>query len=175
MKSKLFLVLFAMLLCFSFSSKAQILLGGGPLYGDDIEEIGINLRAYTFIGDKICFGPEFTAFRNHNTMINGEDVELGLWEVNFNGHYIFEVAEGLGLYPVGGLNYSREVERVEGHSDVIEDAFGVNLGFGVHYEHKKIILYTEYDRLFSNLRQNSFTVGILFHLGKEKESKGEGQ
>ena len=145
------------------------------MYGDDIEEIGANLRLYTFIGDRICFGPEFTIFGNHNTMIDGDAAELGLWEVNFNGHFIFEVGEGLGLYPVTGLNYSREVERVEGHADVVEDAFGVNLGFGVHYELKNTILYTEYDRLFSDLRQNSFTIGILFHLGKKGRERKEDQ
>lgn len=152
---------------------AQILLGGGPMYGDDIEEIGVNLRTYTFIGERICFGPEFTIFGNHDTMIDGETAELGLWEINFNGHYIFEVREGLGLYPVVGLNFSREVEKVEGHDDVIESVFGTNLGFGVHYEHKNLILYTEYDRLFSDLRQNSFTIGVLFHL--RKKHKGHQQ
>ncbi|MCE7997189.1 MAG: porin family protein [Roseivirga sp.] len=155
-------------------ANAQLLVGGGPLYGDDIEEVGSNLRLYTFIGDKICFGPEFTAFGKHDTMIDGEQAELGLWEINFNGHYIFEVGEGLGLYPVAGLNYSKERETIEGHDDVVEDALGVNLGFGVHYELNRFILYTEYDRLFSDLRQNSFTVGILFHLGKKHETKKEG-
>lgn len=174
MKLKLILVLLLSFLC-NAKGISQILLGGGPLYGDDIEEIGINLRAYTFIGDKICFGPEFTTFSKHNTIINGEEAEIGLWEANFNGHYIFEVSEGLGLYPVAGLNYSREVEKVEGHSDVIEDAFGLNFGFGVHYEHKNMIFYTEYDHLFSDLRQNSFTVGVLFHLGKKAEHNAAGQ
>lgn len=152
-------------------AKAQLLVGGGPLYGDDIEELGANLRLYTFIGDKICFGPEFTAFGKHETVIDGDPAELSLWEVNFNAHYIFEVNEGLGLYPVAGLNYSKETEDIEGHSDLTEDAFGVNLGFGVHYELQKFIVYTEYDRLFSDLSQNSFTLGVLFHLGKKGHGK----
>lgn len=161
--------------CFVQQGMSQLLLGGGPLYGDDIEELGANLRVYTFIGDKICFGPEFTFFGKHDTMIDGEPAELGLWEINFNGHYIFEVNEGLGLYPVAGFNYSKETEMLEGHDDVIEDAFGVNLGFGVHYEVNKFIFYTEYDRLFSDLRQNSFTIGVLFHLGKQPNEKEESQ
>jgi len=173
MKFRLALIVLLSIL-FNGQAVSQILLGGGPLYGDDIEEIGINLRAYTFIGDKICFGPEFTAFGKHNTIIGGEDAEIGLWEANFNGHYIFEVSEGLGLYPVAGFNYSREIEKVEGHTDVIEDAFGLNFGFGVHYEYEKMIFYAEYDHLFSDLRQNSFTVGVLFHLGK-KGHKEDGQ
>ena len=143
------------------------------MYGDDIEEFGLNLRAYTFLNDKICFGPEFTLFGNHDTMIDGEEAEVGLYEINFNGHYIFEVGEGLGLYPVAGFNYSRELERIDGHADVIEDALGVNLGMGLHYETGKLILYTEYDRLFSELRQNSFTIGLLFHLGKKHEKEAE--
>lgn len=143
------------------------------MYGDDIEEFGLNFRAYTFVNDKICFGPEITVFGNHDTVISGEEAELGLWEVNFNAHYIFEAAEGLGIYPVAGLNYSRERERVEGHDDLIEDAFGVNLGMGLHYEVNKMVFYTEYDRLFSNLHQNSFTIGVLFHLGKKHKAHKE--
>ena len=168
-------LIFALLIsvCFFHQASAQLLLGGGPLYGDDIEEFGANLRLYTFVGDNICFGPEFTLFGKHNTVIDGDPAELSLWEVNFNGHYIFEVNHGLGIYPVAGLNYSRETEVIEGHDDVIENAFGVNLGLGVHYEYNQFIFYTEYDRLFSDLRQNSFTLGVLFHLGKQHEKKGE--
>lgn len=160
-----------LLLIITQLAKAQLLVGGGPLYGDDIEELGANIRLYTFVGDKICFGPEFTAFGKHDTMIDGEAAELSLWEVNFNGHYIFEVSEGLGLYPVAGFNYSKETEAIAGHADAIEDAFGINLGIGVHYELNKLIVYTEYDRLFSDLSQNSFTVGVLFHLGKKGQKK----
>lgn len=155
----------------SHHATAQLLIGGGPLYGDDIDELGANLRLYTFIGDKICFGPEFTVFGKHETLIDGDPAELSLWEANFNAHYIFEVSEGLGLYPVAGLNYGKETEVVEGHSDFTEDALGLNLGFGVHYELHRFILYTEYDRLFSDLGQNSFTIGILFSLGS-KEHEG---
>lgn len=174
MIKRLFFALLTVL-CVSNQGVAQLLVGGGPLYGDDIEEFGANFRVYTFIGDKICFGPEFTAFGKHNITVDGDPAELGLWEVNFNGHYIFEVSEGLGLYPVAGLNYSKETETIEGHGDVVEDAFGVNLGLGIHYEFNKLIFYTEYDRLFSDLSQNSFTVGVLFHLGKKAEGEKESQ
>ena len=165
---------FVILLSFTFfqTAQAQLLLGGGPIYGDDISEFGLNLRAYTFVGEHICFGPEFTKFGNHEALIDGDPGEVGLWEVNFNGHFIFEVNEGLGIYPLTGLNYSREVEMVERHEDEVISAFGANVGLGVHYETHKTVLYAEYDRLLSDLGQNSFTVGILFFLGKHKE-KGE--
>lgn len=99
--------------------------------------------------------------------MGGEEAEIGLWEINFNTHYIFEVGEGLGVYPLTGLNFSREVEKVEGHSDVVESVVGLNLGFGAHYEKNRLLFYAEYDRLISDLGQNSFTVGVLFILGKE--------
>lgn len=150
-----------------FSGLAQIIPGGGIIYGDDIEEVGINLRAYKFLNERICFGPEFTYFNKHQTVIGGEEAEIGLWEINFNTHYIFEVGEGLGVYPLTGLNFSREVEKMEGHSDVVESVVGLNLGFGAHYEKNRLLFYAEYDRLISDLGQNSFTVGVLFILGKE--------
>lgn len=149
------------------TSNAQIIPGGGIIYGDDIEEVGINLRAYKFVNEKICFGPEFTLFNKHNTVIGGENAEIGLWEINFNAHYIFEIGEGLGVYPLTGVNFSREVEKVEGHSDVKESVLGLNAGFGAHYEKNKLLFYAEYDRLISDLGQNSFTLGVLFILGKD--------
>ncbi|MBO3697969.1 outer membrane beta-barrel protein [Roseivirga sp. E12] len=166
MKSRI--VLIALFYCMALSPVfAQIIPGGGIIYGDDIEEVGINLRAYKFFNERICFGPEFTYFNKHQTVIGGEQAEIGLWEINFNAHYIFEVGEGLGLYPLTGLNFSREVEKVEGHSNLSESVLGFNLGFGAHYEKNKLLFYAEYDRLISDLGQNSFTVGVLFILGKE--------
>ena len=175
MKRSLFFSLFCLVTFFN-TIKAQVLLGGGPIYGDDISELGINLRAYTFLGENICLGPEFTRFGRHDALIGGDPGEVGLWEVNFNGHFIFEVGEGLGVYPLTGLNYSREVEMREGHEDEVISAFGANVGLGLHYETRSAVLYAEYDRLISDLGQNSFTVGILFFLGKsEKEEKAHEQ
>ncbi len=166
MKSRVSITVLIFFASFS-TALSQIIPGGGIIYGDDIQEAGVNLRAYTFVNERICFGPEFTLFNKHKTTIGGEEAEIGLWEINFNTHYIFEVGEGLGLYPLTGLNFSREVERVEGHNDVAESVLGFNLGFGAHYEKNKLLFYVEYDRLISDLGQNSFTVGLLFVLGKE--------
>lgn len=59
--------------------KSPITGRGWPLYGDDIEEPGANLRLYTFVGAKICFGPEFITFGKHETTIDGDSAELSLW------------------------------------------------------------------------------------------------
>ena len=51
----------------------------------------------------MCFGPEFSQFFEKTERINGEDVSKKLNEFNFNIHYVFEINESLGFYPLTGL------------------------------------------------------------------------
>ena len=77
--------------------QSQILAGAAGIYGDDIKEPGVNLRLYYYNNGKICFGPEFSFFNKHREVVDGEEITKKLWEFNFNGHYIIETTERLGL------------------------------------------------------------------------------
>ena len=154
--------------------QAQLLIGAAGIYGDDIQEPGVNLRLYYYNNGKICFGPEFSLFNSHKEIVDGEEVTTKLWEFNFNGHYIFETTERLGLYPLVGLNVSRETEDIEGLGRVAEEtSLGVNVGAGAHYVFNRFLLFAEYDYLISNLHQNSFQVGFLIHLGRKTNREEE--
>lgn len=50
------------------------------------------------------------------------------WGLNFNGHYLFNLAPGANVYPLVGLNYTNVGWK--GNSD---GKLGVNLGGGVEY------------------------------------------
>lgn len=147
-------------------------LGGGAVYGDDIENIGIHFRGYYNLADnKVCFGPEFSNFFKKTETIQGEEISKRLSELNFNVHYIFEISEHWGLYPLTGTNISFEKEEVEvGLLKETEELteFGINLGFGAHRQFGNLILFMEYDHLFSKLSQNSFLLGAFITFGRRE-------
>ena len=149
-------------------------LGGAALYGDDIGKMGIHARGYfNSKNGKTCFGPEYSHFIKSTEIINGHEVSKKLNELNFNLHYIIELKHKWGLYPLVGLNMSFEKEETKNNLGEIEvnkhDAFGVNLGAGIHRMEEKWILFAEYDHLFSDLSQNSYLIGAFFTFGKTSE------
>ncbi len=146
-------------------------VGAGLAYGDDIKEPGINLRAYyNLANNKVCFGPEFTYFKKRTESTLNEDLDISLFELNFNIHYILEVTHKFGIYPLGGLNYSQENEK---YSDVAKEEvvkkWGLNLGMGAHYAIHKFVVFLEYDHLLSDLSQNTFIFGTFYTFGKKHE------
>lgn len=179
MKGQSRLILSILIFIFQYQlGYSQFLLGVGAVYGDDIQEPGMNVRATYFTHERICFGPEFTIFQSHQVQKDGEDIELNLWEVNFNGHYVFELTHHLGIFPLVGLNISREREEIESPDESLvlrETAWGVNLGFGAHYGVGRFLFFAEYDYLFSDLSQSSFIGGVAFIIDPKKfKEKGEG-
>lgn len=148
-------------------------LGAAGIYGDDIENVGIHLRGYYNLkNNKICFGPEFSYFLTADEIVGGEPVEKKLNEWNFNFHYIIELNEKWGVYPLSGLNVSFEKETVltgpdQGEHSISE--FGVNVGFGIHRAVNKWVIFSEYDHLFSELSQNSILLGAFYTFGKSKK------
>lgn len=172
-------LLFALLSSLIYEGAAQSFsIGTAGIYGDDIGNAGIQLRGYyNMKGNRVCFGPEFSSFFTTSESHNGEVTKRKLSEMNFNLHYIIEITEKWGVYPLAGLNYSIEKEEVEVSSEIEKhnlEKLGTNLGIGVHRAKNKWVFFGEYDHLFSELSQNSFIVGAFFTLGKtHNEHKNE--
>ena len=104
--------LISICLCFGVHGlKAQEstwLIGAGPSVELDNGLIGVNARFYYGPNETICFGPELSYFPNDQIE---SDLELSVLDLNFNGHFILELVQNLGLYALTGLNYSIEEER----------------------------------------------------------------
>ncbi|WP_190808928.1 outer membrane beta-barrel protein [Flagellimonas sp. S3867] len=168
------LLILLLYLSFLDTSAQSWSLGGGAVYGDDIENIGIHFRGYYNLpNNKVCFGPEYSNFFEKSETENGEETNKSLNEINFNIHYIIEISEHWGLYPLTGANLSFEKEEIE--IDLIKQSedtskFGVNLGFGIHRQVGNMVLFAEYDHLFGNLSQNSFLLGVFVIFGEGIDS-----
>lgn len=159
-------VLILSLLLISGSLSAQrYSIGLATAYGNDIETVGYQIRAYYNVDHKTCFGPEFTYFPETTHTVAGEQVDVSLTEYNFNGHHhLYFGLEHLGIYPLGGLNYS--IEKI---GEEEETAFGFNIGAGLHYSKKKWTFFSEVIHLTGDLSEETFVFGIFYIPGKSHE------
>ena len=130
----------------------SVTFGLGLPYSFELESPGINSRLYYNIGEKLCFGPEFSMFSN-------DEVDL----IDFDAvvHYIFETPI-TGIYPVVGINYTIESEDSELHGTTEEEAWGVLFGLGVHRNFKKWTCFLEYTRVESDLHDQFSTIGLMY-------------
>jgi len=121
-----------LIVCKTAISQENIVLGFGPTLELDESIVGGNLRVYYGLNKQFCFGPEISFFPYQE--INDE-YQLSIVDLNFNAHYIFEINHKLGVYPLSGLNYTIEKERLIEEQDLTaqEEEFGLNYGLGVHY------------------------------------------
>ena len=124
-------------------------IGVGTTYSFKLETVGVNARAYYNIGEKWCFGPEFSYVKSN---------EATSYDMSVIGHYIIETPL-VGIYPVVGGNYSIE----EGAYETIS-AFGIVFGGGVHRNFKKITVFGEYTHIQSELQDDFVSLGLMLNI-----------
>ncbi|PWJ44233.1 outer membrane beta-barrel protein [Sediminitomix flava] len=171
--------LVALFVVVNLSQAQTFSIGTSAVYGDDIEEAGFNLRGMVHLDKHIGLVAEYTTFHQHDEIAHHELEQKRLWEINLNAEYNIHLLKHLGIYPLVGLNYSHELEDIheltgaETHSYTAQNhdshheinSFGMNLGAGIHYELGHFEPFVEYGHLFSDLPQNVFSVGLMYHIG----------
>lgn len=141
----------------SCNCHAQLLVGTGTSYGTDIQQFALHTRVYYYPSERICFGPEFSYFPK--TSENGISRQLTEYGLAF--HYIFELNEKLGIYPLTSFNYSREVENSHQHTQ-LNTAFGIGFGAGLHASFGDFFPFIEGKYLTGNLAQASVNAGVIY-------------
>ncbi|GAA4272761.1 outer membrane beta-barrel protein [Aquimarina gracilis] len=146
------------------------MLGIAPSLEMNEQLLGINGRIYYGPNDHFCFGPEVTFFPYQE--IN-EEYELSLTELNLNTHYIFELTHKLGIYPLAGLNYSIEKERLINQNTQTkeENEFGLNYGFGAHYNLKKLFAFIEFKGVAGKLNDEFISAGVIFSIFRKTQKQ----
>ena len=140
--------------------EAIFIIGLGPTLELEESLYGINGRFYYGVNESFCFGPEVSFFPYQSV---GHDEEQSIVDLNFNAHYIFELTEKLGLYPLAGANYTIDKIRVTDEHDEneTESEFGLNYGFGAHYEVSNFFIFSEFKGVIGRLSDEFITVGII--------------
>lgn len=131
--------------------ESSFTIGTSAIYGLDFNGAGINGRLYYNMTEHFCLGPEFSYLTSS---------DKSLYDVNLIAHYIFDV-EGIGIYPVGGLNYSKENKTTSLHGAESEEALGIVTGAGIHRNFKRLTVFAEYSHHFSAIPDDFLNLGFL--------------
>jgi len=169
-KSYFLQLVLVLIVCKTAISQENIILGVGPSLELEENILGANIRTYYGLNERFCFGPEVSYFPHQD--INDE-YQLSIVDLNFNAHYIFEISHKIGVYPLSGLNYTIEKERLIEDNDEDEqvDEFGLNYGLGVHYNLGNFYVFGEFKGIAGQLNDQFLTAGVIFSLKRfEKES-----
>ena len=135
--------------------ESSFTIGVAGVYGFGFSGAGINARAYYNLTEHFCFGPEIS-------FLSVSDQSLT--DINLVAHYIVDV-KGIGIYPVGGVNYSIEKENSKDHGLHTVRTSGLVTGVGLHRNFKRFTLFTEYSHHFSSIPDDLIALGALitFH------------
>ncbi|MGQ1892052.1 outer membrane beta-barrel protein [Thermophagus sp. OGC60D27] len=144
---------------------AQLNIGGGLTFGtqaafdEDGEKmgVGLTLKGVYVINEKWSVSPDFTYYFPSG----GDYFDVSLWQLNANAHYHFFEMTDLGLYALGGLNYSHMKWEYDGDEwigwDDSDGEIGLNLGIGANVS--RFFGELKYDTAFEQL---ALSIGIYF-------------
>lgn len=169
------LLILAVLVTAAISANAQFKFGLGASLGTkaaigtsgDKVGFGANARALYNIGNFGISGG-FTYFIPSSVSFDEAGVSakttLNLYQINADAHYTFFKAPKIGIYGLGGLNYTIASAKAEYTPDsfgfsgtVSDDKIGVDLGAGADFSN--IFVEGKYDTALKGL---TFTVGYMF-------------
>lgn len=145
-------------------------------YSFNLETPGINFRSYLFATEEICFGPEFTYFFPVREVHGQVSTELSVYTIDLNAHYFINLSKhhSFGIYPILGIDYTREKEEETEFGEVHEktvNAIGLNTGIGFEKSlFHRVNLFSEFIHTFSELEDNVLFLGVNFHWGGRKKS-----
>lgn len=107
-------------------------VGVALAYGSEIENLGLGVNAEFVIMDNLTIAPSFIYFFPEKNSY----VTIDLWELNGNAHYYFLNNEKIGVYGLGGINYTHASAKTDflGYSTKAKSGeVGLNLGGGFKY------------------------------------------
>jgi len=150
------------------NAQIDLIAGIGGTYELENELYGVNGRLYYGVNRAFCFGPEVSIFPFQSTE---DGIETSVIDLNLNAHYIFEVTEKLGIYPLAGINYTIEEERLieNTNNSEEEEEFGINYGLGAHYNiAKNLFLFAEFKGIIGRLKDEFLTIGLIIDFTKKE-------
>ncbi|MDT0677176.1 outer membrane beta-barrel protein [Autumnicola musiva] len=149
------------------SAQNETRLGAMLAYGTEIENLGVGVNAELPIMENLSISPGFIYYFPKNEA----GIDLRWWEINGNANYYFVNNDNLGLYGLGGLNYSHVKVDYDGNSfggssmGVSDGRFGLNLGAGANFSiGSSIIPFAEAKYVIIDGGQLVIGAGVKFNL-----------
>lgn len=150
MKKGILILIFGLLAASAVTAQSRI--GGGLVYGTEIEELGINLNGEFFLKNSLAISPEFNYF-----FVEGDG---SFWTLNGDGHFYLNRSSQASLYALAGLNLA-----TRSFGDNSNTELGVNLGLGANLElGGSVTPFAQFKYIFSEFDQAVLSFGIRFDL-----------
>lgn len=108
----------------AFAQQGDFKAGLNLVYGSEIENPGIGVKAQYYILDEVRPEASFTYFFKKDG--------LKLWDINANLHYLFDLGT-VAVYPLAGINYSHVSADFGNNISASEGKIGANIGGGIEY------------------------------------------
>lgn len=161
------IILTTLVLCFTISTYAQMAIGGGIGYNQEVSSIGITVKGEFNITEQIAISPNVSYFFGNSTFLGYNQSLLG---IDVNATYAFNIIEKLKVYPIVGANFSSYKTRTSflfiiDETVENETAFGANIGAGAQWQFTdKLCVYLEPKFVASNYSQVVVNAGVLLKL-----------
>ncbi|MDX1639871.1 MAG: outer membrane beta-barrel protein [Balneolaceae bacterium] len=151
-----------------YAQNGDITLGGGLIFGSGVSgidqvdnDLGIKVDGVYTINDDFRGVADFGFYFPHEQ--NG--FKQTVWELNFNGNYLFYSEDALTLYGLGGINitnisFEQSTQGITGSGDSSE--FGLNVGGGLEYGLDFGNLFAELKYVLSDADQLALGAGVRF-------------
>ncbi|MFH5832435.1 outer membrane beta-barrel protein [Halalkalibaculum sp. DA3122] len=151
-----------------YAQTGEIKIGGGLIFGSGVtgidqvdNDLGIRVDGIYTINEEFRAGADLGFYFPHEE--NG--FKQTVWELNFNGNYIFHSEEELLLYGLGGLNITSISfdQSSQGFTASGSDSeVGLNLGGGLEYGLNFGDLFAELKYVLSDADQLVLGAGVRF-------------
>jgi opacity protein-like surface antigen len=129
-------------------------IGGGVIYGSEVEALGIQAGAKYRFTNEISAAADFAIYFPD---------DYDWWAINVNGHYHFINEDRAKVYGLAGLNYATIEVGFLGTS-TSDSEVGVNIGGGAEFALGIVDLYTEAKYILGDADQLALSVGLRFSL-----------
>ncbi len=161
--------LFAAILSVSLytNASAQMSIGGGVVYGFDIEDIGIQASGMYKLSPEMRLGGDIIYWLIGDETFFGETWSTTFVEVNANFNYIFYDENDLSIYGLGtlGIHYASfsfdySFNGFDESGSESDTELGLGLGVGFEYNLGGVVLYSEPRIFLSGFDQFALSAGL---------------
>ncbi|MEX2350109.1 MAG: outer membrane beta-barrel protein [Flavobacteriaceae bacterium] len=167
MKKTVVSMMFILGLFCTVQAQENTRIGAFLAYGTEIENVGIGANAEFPIIENLTIAPSLIYFLPNEEY----GVKVNWLEVNGNANYYFISDESMGVYALGGLNYSSVKVSYDGDSFFGDDysasdgRFGLNLGGGINLNiGSSIVPFAELKYVLIDDGQLVASAGVKFNI-----------
>ncbi len=125
--------------------QGQVRLGGGLVFGTEIESLGLQFRGDYAITDNILIAPDFVYFFPDSDF----GIDFNWFDININGNYLFEVSNpdvipyALAGFNIAIVSFDLNNIMIPGLTDDTETEVGFNLGGGADFLVGVVVIFGE--------------------------------